>query len=698
MKYDLYDRILGALIGAAAGDAMGAATEGRSHGKILRDFGGPVTDFLAPPNDTFGAGSAPGQVTDDFSSAYFLAQSITSRGGVIDRAAIEAALIDWSQHPAFFDRFAGPTTRAAIRRMTGDTKSQDKYAGFPARQATNGSAMRISPVGMLYPGCPEEAVRAAVTVTRITHDNVPAISGACAVAAAVSAALSPEADLYRVLQAAIFGAEEGERLSRDTSADVATPSVPERLRRAIAIGLGEGTRAEKSRRLSDEIGAGLHVAEAVPAAIGLVAANPGNPVSAIIEAANIGYDTDTVGTMVGAISGALSGAEAFPAGWMPRLEKANGLPLERMARAIEEIAHKHLPSCKSALSRREKVRGCILGAAAGDALGAPAETLSHGEILRRFGGPVTDFILPPETSPAAGRKAGQVTDAFSISYLCGKRLQRGEPPTRKTVEKALLEWGDSGWFAPFAGMTTRKVVNRLKEEENVTGWAKDGILGSKLYKGHYYALSSNGAAMRAYLSGLRHPGDTQSAVSEAAELTMASHDDVFSVSGAAAVAAAVSRALGEDCTLYDMVAAAFDGAAEGERLARLMPDIWDYPGPSVSRRLLWAVEIAVTCGDLAPDALRERIGCGPEIAETVPLAFGLLIAESGSIKALYDAAGIGDETSAAASLVGQLLGALTGEKCFPPHFLPTLDTANEFDLSAFAESFLADIEKRNNDD
>ena len=48
----MYDRILGGLIGAGAGDAMGAATEARTTEQILAYFGHEVTDFEKPPMDT----------------------------------------------------------------------------------------------------------------------------------------------------------------------------------------------------------------------------------------------------------------------------------------------------------------------------------------------------------------------------------------------------------------------------------------------------------------------------------------------------------------------------------------------------------------------------------------------------------------------------------------------------------------------
>ena len=68
-------------------------------------MGHKVTDFETPPNDTFGAGNVPGQATDDFSSAWFLAKAIADNGGTVDTKSVQNALIEWSKHAIFFDRF-----------------------------------------------------------------------------------------------------------------------------------------------------------------------------------------------------------------------------------------------------------------------------------------------------------------------------------------------------------------------------------------------------------------------------------------------------------------------------------------------------------------------------------------------------------------------------------------------------------------
>lgn len=101
-KQTEYDRILGGLIGAGAGDAMGAATEARTTEQILAYFGHEVTDFETPPMDTFGAGNVPGQLTDDFSSAYFVARHIADNHGEVTKEVVQEALIDWSEPCGIF--------------------------------------------------------------------------------------------------------------------------------------------------------------------------------------------------------------------------------------------------------------------------------------------------------------------------------------------------------------------------------------------------------------------------------------------------------------------------------------------------------------------------------------------------------------------------------------------------------------------
>ena len=72
----------------------------------------------------------------------------------------------------------------------------------------------------------------------------------------------------------------------------------------------------------------------------------------------------------------------------------------------------------------KKILGCLLGAAVGDAMGSATETKSTRQIEKVFGGRVTTFCEPPMDTLARGRKAGQITDAFSIPYILTKHYFR----------------------------------------------------------------------------------------------------------------------------------------------------------------------------------------------------------------------------------------------------------------------------------
>ncbi|OPX85864.1 MAG: ADP-ribosyl-(dinitrogen reductase) glycohydrolase [Pelotomaculum sp. PtaB.Bin104] len=334
----MYDKILGGLLGAAVGDAMGAATEARTTEQIIQIFGHEVTDFEKPPADAIGAGNERGQLTDDFSCAYFIASHIIRHNGLVNQEIVKEAIIDWSEHKVFFERFAGPTTRLAIKKFKGETtKGADTIEVLPW-QATNGAGMRISPIGLLNPGNLGSAINDAVTATLTTHDNHLAISGACAVACAVSRAMLPDADVYQVVQAGLYGAKEGERIGQQVGKIAAGPSVVRRMEMAVRIGLGQGTPREKMFEIADRVGSGLHISEAVPAAFGLFIANGGDAMASIIGGVNIGYDTDTVATMTGAIAGTLQGAGAFPNHYLELLDQVNGIDLANLARGIEKIA------------------------------------------------------------------------------------------------------------------------------------------------------------------------------------------------------------------------------------------------------------------------------------------------------------------------------------------------------------------------
>ena len=190
-------------------------------------------------------------------------------------------------------------------------------------------------------------------------------------------------------------------------------------------------------------------------------------------------------------------------------------------------------------------------------MGAATEAKSTGQIKEIFGGRVESFQEPPRDVQARGRKPGQVTDAFSIPYMLTNAIVQADGKiTREIATESLLEWGDTEYFEPFAGMTTRKAIIEMNRQKKMNTWDYIGHLGNKLFKGHYYALSSNGAAVKAYPAGLFSNGNVDKAIENAVEIAISSHDDPWSVSGACAIAAAICEAMKYDATVYNIVQAA----------------------------------------------------------------------------------------------------------------------------------------------
>ncbi|MDQ7820178.1 MAG: ADP-ribosylglycohydrolase family protein [Armatimonadota bacterium] len=341
MVTDLHDRILGSLAAGVIGDAMGAATEQRSYEEIISLFGGPVREFVPPPPDSpFAGGRDAGQITDDSGQMLAMAEALIATGGRLTVNAVAQHLLRWADDPEVFRRFAGPTTRAAIeelRRGT-DPRVVGRQGKLTSMGTSNGAAMRVAPAGLVHPGDLEGAIRDAVTMCLPSHATQLAMSGACAVAAGVARALTLDADVYAVVQAAFHGALRGEEIGRREGRVVAGPSVYRRMELAVGLAVRHRSVLDAIRDIHAYVGSGLHIAEAVPAAIGIFVAACGDPLEAIVGGVNIGDDTDTVAIIAGSLAGALRGTRAIPGRLIEQVERANQLNLDRVAAALTAIA------------------------------------------------------------------------------------------------------------------------------------------------------------------------------------------------------------------------------------------------------------------------------------------------------------------------------------------------------------------------
>jgi ADP-ribosyl-[dinitrogen reductase] hydrolase len=279
------DRARGALLGLAAGDAVGTTVEFKRPGSFE-----PVTDMVG--GGPFGL--EPGQWTDDTSMALCLAESLVESGGH-DPADQMRRYLRWWREGYFsstgkcFD--IGTTTSSQLARFERTGEPHDPDAD--EESAANGSLMRLAPVAIRWSHDPAAVVEQAAASSRTTHAARRPVD-ACKLLAAMTAALIRGQPADEVFHPVFW--RQGE-LHEAVA--------------AVARGSWQGKEPPAIR------GTGYSVA-ALEAAIWAVA-GARDFRDAILRATNLGDDADTTAAIAGQLAGARHGASGIPPEWLSKL-------------------------------------------------------------------------------------------------------------------------------------------------------------------------------------------------------------------------------------------------------------------------------------------------------------------------------------------------------------------------------------------
>ena len=284
------ERILGCLTGIATGDAIGKQTENLSREDIRRWYPHGVGGFEGPPGSPIPryVGNRKrewrmGETTDDTERTIAVARAILQDGDV-RHASVGREMLKCrkSVHPG-------------VRSLW-----EFHEAGDPARVAQRhdgcGAAIRVAPVGILYRSDRLDAIVAGAREASIsTHGGSLAIAAAAATAAAVSAAIDGASPLQiiGVAERAAAQAELESTGSADATFAGAVRTIHEDLHQWSEI-----HPAEVARRYFP--GGPLTI---VPLALALGTVMQ-SAEAAILLAANVGGDSDSVASIAGAILGA----------------------------------------------------------------------------------------------------------------------------------------------------------------------------------------------------------------------------------------------------------------------------------------------------------------------------------------------------------------------------------------------------------
>ncbi len=310
-------QIVGAVLGAAIGDAMGHPTE------FIKSFDG-IRSKYGPAGVTgyelmWGEGEqsfAP--YTDDTQMAEAVLRGLLdgrTSGDDLEGTmkGIAERFVEWAEHPQGGHRAPGNTCLGGCHALAQGTHWSK--AGALEKGGGCGSVMRSYPFGLVFAHDLRKAEDWAVAHSLMTHRHAMATS-ACA-AMAIGMARTLRGETTRLVASEMVAAAC--RHSAKTAGMMA---------RAIDEALGGIEPEVTLQRLL-----GWRGDQAIAAAVYVFLRHPDDPQGAVLEGANTPGDSDSIATLAGALVGARCGIGAFPDPWVEKLERVEDL--RELALSIE---------------------------------------------------------------------------------------------------------------------------------------------------------------------------------------------------------------------------------------------------------------------------------------------------------------------------------------------------------------------------
>ncbi len=306
MKNELLtEKFLGSMIGTAIGDSIGAGFEGMK--ACTEDQISAVADRRTVL-----------RYTDDTHMMIGVAESLIAQNGFEGNHMANQFIKNFNWEP-FRGYGSGPPQIFAMIQAgeAWDKASEDIY---PGGSYGNGAAMRVAPIGLLYYDDIQKLTTVVYQASQITHAHILGKEGAALEAYAVALAISLDPSLK--FDKDLFLQKLLDFVKEDAYKD--------KLRKAGTL------RDEPDKyKIISELGNGIEAYNSVPAAIYSFLSYPDSFEKALLYAVSLGGDTDTIGAMTGAISGAYLGYDAIPQDWMQKLE--NRLYIEPLAAELSSM-------------------------------------------------------------------------------------------------------------------------------------------------------------------------------------------------------------------------------------------------------------------------------------------------------------------------------------------------------------------------
>ena len=475
-----FSRAYGALAGLALGDALGMPTQAMSPAQIRAVYGRITGLVDGDASQPYAPGMPAGSVTDDTEQALLVASLLVrGRGSSSGRVALDAgefahALLAWED--SMIERgsldLLGPSTKAALERV----RAGEDPLSVGGAGTTNGAAMRVTPIGIAMSTADPEAFADAVwSSCQVTHATRQGFQSAALVAAAVSMGIDWDTPSASDITALLWKALTYVDSLPERGAWTPDPDVVAATRRAMHLVANPASSSLEC--LVEQVGTSVASAHAIPMAFALLARNP-SP-QALLDAANIGGDTDTIGAIAGAILGGALGEQVLPADSLSRIEEVSHLGLPSVALELLELRDQALVSSQeesapasspTSPAGRVVLMGQILVdlAVRGEALPSPGGDVWAVDEGMHVGGGFNALV--------AARRMG--AEAVSLSPI-------GDGPYSSLIQAALTREGiadlgpriagiDNGFCIAFTDRTGERTFISTKGAETMataSAWA-----------------------------------------------------------------------------------------------------------------------------------------------------------------------------------------------------------------------------------
>ena len=346
-----FSRAYGALAGLALGDALGMPTQAMSPAQIRAVYGRITGLVDGDASQPYAPGMPAGSVTDDTEQALLVASLLVrGRGSSSGRVALDAgefahALLAWEDSMIARGSLdlLGPSTKAALERV----RAGEDPLSVGGAGTTNGAAMRVTPIGIAMSTEDPQAFADAVwSSCQVTHATRQGFQSAALVAAAVSMGIDTPRSAASDMTALLWKAVSYVDSLPKRGAWTPDPDVVAATRRAMQLVANPASSSLEC--LVEQVGTSVASAQAIPMAFALLARDP-SP-QALLDAANIGGDTDTIGAITGAILGAVLGFEVFVGRGLAQVELASHLDLPSIALELLELRAAHEPAASASTS------------------------------------------------------------------------------------------------------------------------------------------------------------------------------------------------------------------------------------------------------------------------------------------------------------------------------------------------------------